>query len=348
LERTPDIYYVIPDGYGSTDVLEAVAGLDISAFLETLESRGFVVARNAYANYPTTFLSVASTLQMEYVVEPGPDTLATVNDGEHADRSAFYDVIQGDSVLVETLRDAGYRYVHAPPGTWNGSACSGSEDLCIEPLSESGAGVVLGEVEWALLQMTPAADLLAGLGESFDDLSSDPVHTVREIQRQGRDEPVFAFIHMLHPHPPFPFDAQCRPRDTGGRDIRGWPADSEPAYAAGVQCTNGRLEAMLDVLPRDAVVVIQADHGSNYLGAGGTPVDEWTATHIEERLGILSAVRLPEECREMVDDRFAGVNTFRVVLACLSGEDPDLLPDRHMLANYTEATVHEVESSTAG
>jgi hypothetical protein len=199
LERTPDIYYVVPDGYGSTEMLQTVAGLDNSAFLEMFENRGFVVARNAYANYPTTFLSVASTLQMDYVVEPGPEALGTANDEENADRSAFYNIIQGDSALGETLREAGYRYVHAPPGTWNGSACSGSEDLCVEPLAESGVGVVLGEVEWALLQMTPAADLLASLGESFDDVSSDPVHTVRVVEAQDWDEPVFAFIHMLHP-----------------------------------------------------------------------------------------------------------------------------------------------------
>jgi hypothetical protein len=99
---------------------------------------------------------------------------------------------------------------------------------------------------------------------------------------------------------------------------------------------------MIDVLPRDAVVIIQADHGSNYLGAGATPVEEWTTTQVEERLGILSAVRLPADCRHMVDDRFGGVNTFRVVLACLTGEDPDLLPNRHMLANYRQATVQEV------
>lgn len=97
------------------------------------------------------------------------------------------------------------------------------------------------------------------------------------------------------------------------------------------------------MLSRGAVVVIQADHGSNYLGGGGTPVDEWSDEHIEERLGILGAVRLPGDCRGMVDDRLAGVNIFRVVLGCLSGKEPDLLPDRHMLANYREATVREIE-----
>lgn len=348
LERTPDIYYVLTDGYGRADILEEMFGFDNSAFLGSLEDRGFVVANEAYANYARTFLSVPAVLQMDYVAEPGPQAL-TVAEDDRMDRSVFHAAIQGDSALAETLRDAGYRYVQAPSGTWNPSDCSGVEDLCVEPISESGAGVVLGEVEWSLLQMTPAADLLSGLGDTFDDVAADPVHTVREIERQSWDEPVFAFIHMMHPHQPFPFDEQCRPRATGGRDIVSLPEGSEPAYVAGIQCTNRRLEAMLDVVPRDAVVVIQADHGSNYRGHDWYPEEAWGDAHLEERFAVLSAVRLPEDCRGMVDDRLAGVNTFRVVLACLSGEEPHLLPYRHMYnATGQDPELHEVELPTAG
>lgn len=348
LERTPDIYYVVPDGYGRADVLEDLFGFDNSAFLGSLEERGFVVADDAYANYARTFLSVPSVLQMNYVVEPGPDAL-TVAGNDRVDRSAFYAAIRGRSALTETLREAGYRYVQAPPGTWSGSDCSGTEDLCVEPISESGAGVVLGEVEWSLLQMTPAADLLSGFGETFDDVSSDPVHTVREVERQQWDEPVFAFIHMLHPHPPFRFDERCGPVEADERDFKSWPEDSEPAYIAAIQCTNRRLEAMLDVLPRDAVVVIQADHGSSYRGQSWYPEEKWGEAHLEERFAIISAIRLPEDCRDMAHDRLAGVNTFRVVLACLSGEDPELLRDRHMYNEpINDPEVHEVELRTAG
>jgi hypothetical protein len=338
LERTPDIYYVMPDAYDRADVLEEIFGFDNSAFLDLLEERGFVIAENAYANYSRTFLSVAAVLQMDYPAESGPDAL-TLADDDRVDRAAFYAAIRGESTVAETLREAGYRYVQAPAGTWGGSDCSGAEDLCVEPISESGAGVVLGEVEWALLQMTPAGSVLEGLGHTFDDAASDPVHSVQEINRQGWGDPVFAFIHMMHPHPPFPFDADCRPADTEGRDLLSWPEGSEPAYIEAVQCTNRRLEAMLDVLPRDAIVVIQSDHGTSYRGQDWYPEERWGPKHIQERFGILSAIRLPEDCRDMVDDRLAGVNTFRVVLACLSGEEPELLPYRHM---YNEP-IHDPE-----
>jgi hypothetical protein len=351
LERTPNIYYVVPDAYGRADRLETMARFDNSGFLRSLEARGFVVAEDAYANYPTTFLSVAAVLAMDYVVEPGPEALAFREDGHNFDRSVFYDIIQGESTLVKTLREAGYRHVQAPPGTWGGSECSGNEELCVEPISEFGTGVVLGEVEWALLQLTPVATVMEGLGATFDDVTSDPVHTVEEIERQGWDDPVFAVIHMLHPHPPFRFDADCSALEAGERDLESWGDVEEngDAWVAGIQCTNRRLEAMLDVTPRDAVVVIQADHGSNFLRPTATSVDEWSDEQIEDRLAVLSAVRLPEDCRDMVDDRFAGVNTFRVVLACLSGEEPDLLPDRYMLARYRgENEVREIELPSAG
>ncbi len=61
---TPNVFYIILDGYARADTLQRVCHCDNSDFLNFLRSRGFYVADEACANYPMTFMSVASSLNM--------------------------------------------------------------------------------------------------------------------------------------------------------------------------------------------------------------------------------------------------------------------------------------------
>ena len=53
-----------------------------------------------------------------------------------------------------------------------------------------------------------------------------------------------------------------------------------------------------------------------------------------ERFGVLNAIRLPEACRDRSIEGEPLVNTFRIVLACLSGSEPDLLGTRLFYSGY--------------
>jgi hypothetical protein len=66
-EATPDIYYIILDGYGRADMLQALYGFDNSMFVNALEQRGFVVASESQSNYHRTLLSLSSSLNMQYL-----------------------------------------------------------------------------------------------------------------------------------------------------------------------------------------------------------------------------------------------------------------------------------------
>jgi len=64
---TPDIYYIILDGYGRADMLQTVHGFDNSMFVDALQQRGFVVASESQTNYPRTLISLSSSLNMQYL-----------------------------------------------------------------------------------------------------------------------------------------------------------------------------------------------------------------------------------------------------------------------------------------
>lgn len=332
-KRRPDIYYFMPDAYARADQLREQVGFDNEDFLAELRGRGFSVNDTAYASYPLTYVSVPSVLEMDYMAEPGNNVLVS--------RDRFYEVLRGDSALVNRLRGEGYAHVQAPPGTWGGSKCDGSEDLCVDPIAEGVLGARLGEVHWSLLDLTPAATLLERFfSEELIHPIADPSHVVRTIEAAELDRPVFAFVHMLQTHPPFHVDAHCQSVE-GSQDLTEWSEESKPNYVDTVRCVNRQLLAAIDVIDPAAVVVIQSDHGTEY----DIPWDDlssWDDNVIEQRLSVLSAVRLPRGCRELVQPPPSGVNTFRLVVACLEARTPDLLPQRNFIASYRSEQVIEL------
>ena len=327
--ETPDIYYFMVDGYARADELSDGLGFDNSEFLDALRDRGFHVADAAAAPYWITHLSVPSTLEMRYLVEPG--------DAVPEKRKPLYDIISGGSTVVTRLRDEGYRYVHATPGTWQGSRCSGSEDLCIP----TATGWSFGEVELGLLRLTPIPTLLERLVPSLFRASFvDPVEAVEATAQAPRDGPSFTFVHLLHTHPPLALDERCNEVATAGGHL-GDQDQRRDVYVDTVQCANGLLLDAIAAAPSDAIVVVQSDHGPAF-GLDYADAEAWTADDVRQRMGVLSAIRLPQPCLNDLGSSFAGVNTFRAVFACLEGREPDLLPQRSFLPT-DEGSVMEVD-----
>ena len=66
-ENFPDVYFLILDGYGSTSSLKKDLNYDNSKFIEILNKKGFFVASDSHSNYPQSFLSIPSTMNMKYL-----------------------------------------------------------------------------------------------------------------------------------------------------------------------------------------------------------------------------------------------------------------------------------------
>ena len=63
------MYYIILDGYARADTLKQECHFDNSEFLEQLQARGFYVADQSCSNYPMTFMSLASSMNLCYLDE---------------------------------------------------------------------------------------------------------------------------------------------------------------------------------------------------------------------------------------------------------------------------------------
>ena len=325
-DTQPDVYFVVLDGYGRSDVLDAVYGYSNNPFLDGLAERGLMVPEGATANYSMTAASVASTLNMDYMVAPG-----TVPD--HPLRLALYQVIRGDNPVARSLAAVGYEFVYIESG-WDGSRCGRNVDTCYR----SG---FLDESSWALLSRTPlAVPLEAWFGHAFAQNGLRALDELTRVAGETSAGPRFVFAHVLLPHPPLILDGECQVRPepqpgggaVGARFLADSPAlnDRKRAYVEQVQCTNTKILRFLDELGDDSVVFLTGDHGPDSDGQPSLPPGEWTEVDRVERFGVFSAYRLPTGC-EQVEQDMDLINGMRRLVGCVTGEELEPVPRRHLI-----------------
>ncbi len=323
----PDIYYIILDGYARADVLERIYNYDNSEFLDFLGEKGFFIASESRANYCQTPLSLASSLNLDYLDElaahVGPDT---------TDREPLTKAIR-DSHVLRFLKEQGYQIVSFPTGYY----ATDLKDIDVRMGSEQP----LSELQIGLLVNTPIPWLVAQQSafNPYAPYRDRTLYTLNHLADTARlPSPHFVLAHVLSPHPPFVLDEngnEIEPRTDfnmgdGNHFIErgGTQAQYVEGYRDQLTFINKKVEAALDELlsqsSRPAIVIVQADHGP------GSHLD-WNSlenSDLEERLAILNAYLLPDGGSA---DLYAGitpVNTFRLIFNRYFGTDLDLLPDK--------------------
>ena len=332
--RLPDIYFIVLDAYGRSDVLKSMYGFDNSGFLDRLERKGFQVARQSHANYCQTALSISATLNMHY-----HDDLAGSRSGS---RSPLRERV-AESLVFRALQPHGYRL--AAFATGFAITDLKQADFYFAPPGNLSEG-------HALLAETTPLWLLLGLREAK---GAHRLHRERIINVFNRlpevaaiDGPTFCLAHVVAPHPPFVFGADGG--DTSAVEKQytlsdgitwstlenhGDARDYARRYRAQVQAITDKAEAAIDQIlarsPEPPIIILQGDHGpaSQFDTNSDQPND------LAERMGILNACYLPGDGKPTIYPTMTPVNTFRVVLDRYFGARLGLLDDRSDYSGYT-------------
>ena len=327
----PNVYFIVLDGYGSARVLDDHFDVDIGGFVDFLHDEGFVHQADAVANYPTTFLSLSSTLDSAYLVEAGGHMGPSFE--------PYFERVRGLNRTVSTFKALGYRYVHASPGIWEGSTCGGFEDVC---LGNTGG---MGETGWALLQRTPFARASSDLLGQRDHVADygDPSHVVPLVlEAREPSTPTFAFIHLVAPHPPYTRTADCEVRHDTDLQLETFGEDRS-LYADAVRCLNRQLQEAVATLVRadpEALIILQSDHGPGF-GFDWNDPD----APLDERMPIFSAWRVPAECERTL---MSAINTFRYVLSCLANDPIPAIEDLMLWGGFRGRDAQRVEREEIG
>jgi len=326
-EGLHDIYYIILDGYASSNTLKNVYMYNNQGYADYLTSKGFFVASKSRSNYATTFLSLASSLNMEYV-----DYLSDMVRGESQDWRVAYQMIK-DNKVVNFLKSKGYKYVHLNSG-WGPTDYNKYADLNIQCGN-------INEFLMIIIQTTilkAFEDFIIG-----DDSRARILCTFSRLAEINKmNEPKFVFAHILSPHPPYLFGAngEPTPKATYQMDRNVWELKED--YLNQLSFINKKVQALLDTILLKSkippIIVLQADHGSasTWWNTGSSGWDEHpTEIMLRERMGIFNAYYLPSGGNSLVYDSITPVNTFRLIFNLYFDKQFTLLNDKNYFSIYS-------------
>ncbi len=319
--QPPDIYYIILDGYGRSDILKNEYGYDNSDFLNSLKSLGFYITDCAQSNYAQTQLSLASSLNFNYI-----DALSNRFVRGSNDRTGL-DALIHHGLVRQSLEKAGYKTVAFATGFL--ATELSDADYFLGPQRSVGE---LNEFE-ALLLETTFARLIQdsnrfGMENSGSELYRErTLFTLDKLDKLSYIKgPKFVFVHLVIPHPPYVFGP------TGG-----------PVEAADVGTTKTQQGAshyrdqaiyissrMKEIVPKmiansttPPIIVIQGDHGPT------------VASKPRSRMSNLNAYLLPGASKVLYPT-ITPVNTFRVIFNNYFGQNLQLLDDVSLYSDYED------------
>lgn len=333
----PDIYLIVLDGYGRSDVLLDIYGYDNSEFIDGLRDRGFFIATEARSNYPQTGLSLASSLNMSYL-----DFLSEHPGSTSADRTPLARLIRW-SLLREFLEGRGYAIVGLSTG-YRVTELENADVYFRAPID------ALTTLERLLLETSGAAivqDLLVALGRP-PLLPGYQAHRERVLYEfealksaASLPGPKFVMAHFLVPHPPYVFDKDgTEPTHRypftlmDGSAFLGTQAEYLRGYRGQITFVDhvvlDVLSSILNSSESPPVIVLMGDHGP-----GSRLVwDSAEQTDLHERTAILNAYLLPGVPHEVLHAAMTPVNSFRLVLDSYFGTRLGLLPDQSYFATW--------------
>ena len=312
----PDIYYIIPDMYTRSDLMKTAYGYDNSDFIHFLEDQGFYVANCSQSNYMRTDVSVASTLNLDYL-----QNLSDKFEPDTYSRRYLFEILKHSQVR-KTLEEVGYQTIAYATGfPW-----SEFEDADVF-MAPSPLRTTITDFEQILMNTT-----LARLFDDYGLIDSFQVSSRHYSERTSYifesipelveiPGPKFTFIHIINPHPPFVFGPNgepTNPMDFHNDDDKITKEFFAEGYINQVQYVQGQLrEAITTILQNSKnppVILLQGDHGP------------WMQSN-NKRFWILNAYYLPDKTVDWYPT-ITPVNSFRIILNQYLGLDYPLLPDK--------------------
>lgn len=327
ISELPDIYYIILDGYASSSTLTEVYNFDNQDFNDYLSKKGFYIADKSRSNYSMTSLSLASSLNIEYI-----NYLTDVMEEESIDLKIPYQMIQNSKVM-RFLKSNGYKFIHSSSG-WGPTHRNKYAD--VDFISGTIDEFLTVLIQSTLLKIFEIDIVINQLRETILNAFSD----IAEVHKING--PKFVFAHIIAPHPPYLFDANGDKVPEAKIRWTGYSWDQKENYLNQLIFVNKKVKELVDKIIVNSeiapIIIMQADHGADLTFDNG--IITWNSQEIpqdhmlQERFRIFNAYYLPSGGNELLYESITPVNTFRLVFDFYFGTNYGLLEDKSYYSTY--------------
>jgi hypothetical protein len=337
-QNTPDIYYIILDGYSRADILEKLYSLDTTPFINEMKSLGFVFPDCTQSNYAVTPFSMFASLNMDYL-ENHPDVFSGGPGDDQVNTTTIYMPIR-DGQVRQFLEQRGYKTIAFETDYWWLNLTDA--DLYIvgndNPLVKYNKNYEVSSFEEMFIRTTALrifTETSSHFSAQFKKQIRTPTERRYEVTRYNLEQiekipeipgKKFVYLHLAAPHAPFVFDANGNFVDFDNR------AGDNPAYPNEIVYLNKRVAQLAkDLIAKSKtppIIVIQGDHG-------------WDPRY---RLQILNAYYLPNGGDDLLYPEITPVNTFRLIFDYYFGGQFKFLKDNSYFSIGEEFPQYKIKA----
>ena len=319
--QPPDIYYIILDGYGRSDILKNEYEYDNSDFLNELRDLGFFIADCAQSNYAQTQLSLSSSLNFNYI-----DALSNRFVPGSDDRTGL-DAFIHHGLVRQSLEKAGYKTVAFATGFL--ATELSDADYFLGPQRSIGE---LNEFESLLMETTLARLLQDGNRFGMQNSGSELYRERTLFALDKLDKlsyikgPKFVFVHLVIPHPPYVFGPTGGPVESADVGTTRTQQGASHYRDQAIYISNRMAEIVPKIIANSItppIIVIQGDHGPT------------VASRPRSRMSNLNAYFLPGAGQSLYST-ITPVNTFRIIFNNYFGQNLQYLDDVSLYSDYED------------
>lgn len=337
----PDVYYIILDGYEREDLMRDDIQYNNHAFITQLKELGFIVPDCTQSNYNTTSLSIASSLNLDYLDKLGI-TYSELSQIEKHGWALTGLTIQPyimENQVMKQFKEMGYRiitlktgytFIDFPKSDINYdyetslSVFNRVEAINFQTLfmKTTLMRVVIEESEHSPIDFKKLPEPILQLinPDLIWNPTSNPNYPLyqRDLYHLDMLDKIaqvpgkkFLYAHLLATHgEPYIF--------TQNGELLPAKEDTNQDYEDAVIYTNQRILTLVKNIIAQSnpapVIILQGDHAR--------------VRGEENSFKILNAYYLPEKDRGKISPHITPVNTFRMIFSLYFNKDYPLLPDQ--------------------
>ena len=322
LDYTPNVYYIILDEYTSSKVLKDIFDFDNQDFISQLNARGFHVTENSHSNYASTFLSLTSSLNMEYV-----NYFTDAVGVDSSDRKISY-LLYSNNNVMNIFKSFNYTLVHTHPFP---------DYIKLPGLEICNNIPSYNQFQILFLRSTILYPIMIILDYSHTDRALCQFSELSTLHN-STTAPFFAYVHILLPHSPYVFGPAGEIKEIQRYDTK-TTQKHKLGYIDQVQFVNKKIIETIDKILLESrfppIIILQGDHGTTtLLNKYSDNWDNQNNKSMTERMSILNAYYLPDQNTELIYDSITPVNSFRLILNAYFNTNYELLEDRNYFSDY--------------
>ena len=302
-KNLPDIYYIILDGHPSSETLKKIYKYNNNTFDNHLKDKGFFIASKSIVRYSSTFQSLSSSLNMEYINDKIPL------------KDLFINVLTNK--VSNFLKSKGYTYYYISDQRLNdGNYTNPYADFDLDKLKK-GDKITMDFIN-PFNQMLIKTTMLRFY--YYKLIKNGLKHRKNEFLKldilkkvSAKKGPKYVFSHHLLSHAPFVFSAD------GGlvnyENHYNWKNKKYflDSYIFSCKEIHKLIDTIINNSEKPPIIIIQSDHGPRG-GQGANMNPNKLKISKDDWQKIYNAYYFPdEEHKKHLYKSISPVNTFRLI-----------------------------------